>query len=142
MRRRLVDYREIVGELIISNIYRKARRLYGKHILHINSTYQGGGVAEMLQTLVPLMNDIGIDTGWRILHGNPDFFRAFERQPISARQPVDRSRHPAKRLLACLFLSLSIGPFSQFHCLFQALVDIRRHRLYQLLIIQTPPPQE
>ncbi len=74
MRRRLVDYREIVGDLIISNIYRKARKLYGKHILHINSTYQGGGVAEMLQTLVPLMNDIGIDTGWRILHGNPDFF--------------------------------------------------------------------
>ena len=74
MRRRLVDYREIVGDMIISNIYRKARRLYGKHILHINSTYQGGGVAEMLQTLIPVMNDIGIDTGWRILHGNPDFF--------------------------------------------------------------------
>lgn len=74
MRRSLEDYREIVGDRVIASIYRKARGLYGKHILHINSTYQGGGVAEMLQTLVPLMNDIGIDTGWRILHGNPDFF--------------------------------------------------------------------
>ena len=74
MRRTLDDYRHIVGDEIIALIYRKARKLYGKHILHINSTYQGGGVAEMLQTLVPLMNDAGIDAGWRILHGNPDFF--------------------------------------------------------------------
>ncbi|MFQ6052421.1 MAG: glycosyltransferase, partial [Candidatus Hydrothermarchaeota archaeon] len=70
----LEDYREIVGDEVISKIYRKARVLYGKHILHINSTYQGGGVAEMLTSLVPLMNVIGIDVGWRILHGNPDFF--------------------------------------------------------------------
>jgi len=74
VKRSLGDYRTIVGDTTISSIYRKARTLYGKHILHINSTYQGGGVAEMLQTLVPLMNDIGIDAGWRILHGNPDFF--------------------------------------------------------------------
>lgn len=70
----LEDYREIVGEDVITNIHRKARKLYGKHIVHVNSTYQGGGVAEILSSLVPLMNDIGIDTGWRILHGNPDFF--------------------------------------------------------------------
>jgi trehalose synthase len=70
----LEDYREIVGDEIISTIHRKARRLYGKHILHVNSTYQGGGVAEMLSSIVPLMNDIGIVAGWRILHGTPDFF--------------------------------------------------------------------
>ncbi len=70
----LEDYKDIVGERVIYDIHRKARRLYGKHILHINSTYQGGGVAEMLASLIPLMNDIGVDTGWRILHGNPDFF--------------------------------------------------------------------
>jgi len=74
MRKSLDDYREIVGDEVISEIYRKARTLAGKHILHISSTYQGGGVAEMLNSLIPLMNDIGIDTGWRILHGNPDFF--------------------------------------------------------------------
>lgn len=70
----LEDYREIVGDKVIGEIARKARDLYGKHILHINSTYQGGGVAEILNNLVPLMNDIGIDTGWRTLHGFPDFF--------------------------------------------------------------------
>lgn len=70
----LEDYHEIVGDELICTIHKKARNLYGKHILHINSTYQGGGVAEILGSFVPLMNDIGIDTGWRILHGNPDFF--------------------------------------------------------------------
>ncbi|MGB2979719.1 MAG: glycosyltransferase [Candidatus Zixiibacteriota bacterium] len=72
--RSLDDYSEIVGDEVLSSIYRKARRLSGKHILHINATYQGGGVAEILGSVVVLMNDIGIDTGWRILHGTPDFF--------------------------------------------------------------------
>jgi len=72
--RSLEDYREIVGDEIISTIYKKVRRLYGKHLLHINSTYLGGGVAEILESIVPLMNDIGIDAGWRILRGHPDFF--------------------------------------------------------------------
>jgi len=72
--RRLEDYRGIVGDEVLHNIYKKARKLYGRHILHINSTYQGGGVAEMLHSLVPLMNDVGVDAGWRILYGNADFF--------------------------------------------------------------------
>lgn len=70
----LNDYREIVGDKIISEIYKKARGLYGKSIIHLNSTYMGGGVAEILNSLVPLFNDIGIDAGWRVIHGNPDLF--------------------------------------------------------------------
>lgn len=72
--RNIEDYREISGDEAISEIYRKARKLYGRRVLHINSTYQGGGVAEMLHSIMPLFNDIGIVAGWRILHGNPDFF--------------------------------------------------------------------
>ncbi len=68
------SYRKIAGDEAIAKIYRTARKLYGKYILNINSTYQGGGVAEMLSSLVPLMNRTGIDAEWRILHGNPDFF--------------------------------------------------------------------
>lgn len=74
MRQSVEDYCEIVGDKVISEIYRKARKLYGKHILHVSSTYQGGGVAEMLRSLVSLMNDTGIDMGWRTLPGSPDFF--------------------------------------------------------------------
>ncbi|MBN1216970.1 MAG: glycosyltransferase [Candidatus Lokiarchaeota archaeon] len=68
------DYYDIVGPQIIAEIHKKARKLYGKHIVHINSTFQGGGVAEMLLSLIPLMNDINVTTGWRVLHGNPDFY--------------------------------------------------------------------
>ena len=43
---RLEDFRHIVPDETLAEIYAKARRLYGKHIVHLNATYQGGGVAE------------------------------------------------------------------------------------------------
>ena len=70
----LDEYREVVGDQVMGEIYAKARSLQGKHVVHINSTSQGGGVAEILSSLVPLMNDVGIDTDWRVLHGTSDFF--------------------------------------------------------------------
>lgn len=70
----LEDFRTIVPDKTLAEIYARARGLYGKHIVHVNSTYQGGGVAEILYSLVLLMNDVGVDTGWRILHGSLDFF--------------------------------------------------------------------
>jgi len=70
----LEDFRTIVPDEKLAQIYARARGLYGKHIVHLNATYQGGGVAEILYSLVLLMNDVGIDTGWRILHGSQAFF--------------------------------------------------------------------
>ena len=52
----------------------KARRLHDLHLLNINSTYYGGGVAEILSSLTLLMNSAGIKTGWRVIQGRPDFF--------------------------------------------------------------------
>ena len=72
--KRLHDYRAIVGDKVIHEIYQKARKLYGKRIMNINSTYASGGVAEILNSLAPLMNDAGVDTDWRIIRGNPDLF--------------------------------------------------------------------
>ncbi len=74
MKATIVNYRTIVGDKLIAQIFEKARSLYGRRVVHINSTFMGGGVAEILNSLVPLMNDIGIEASWRILHGNPDFF--------------------------------------------------------------------
>jgi trehalose synthase len=72
--RTLEDYRDIVGDDVIAEIYRLARPLYGKKVLHINSTYYGGGVAEILYSLVPLLNSAGLDADWRTLRGTPEFF--------------------------------------------------------------------
>ena len=74
MHRNLRDYRKIVGKEVINEIYSKAEKIKKKHIVCISSTYQGGGVAEILNSVIFLFNKIGIDFGWRILHGTPDFF--------------------------------------------------------------------
>jgi len=71
---RLEDFRTCVSDDKLAEIYKRARKIYGKHIIHLNATYQGGGVAEILYSLSLLMNDVGIDTGWRILHGSQEFF--------------------------------------------------------------------
>lgn len=71
---KLENYREIIGDKTFSSVFTKMRNLYGKHMLHLNSTYIGGGVAEILSSLVPLMNDVGLDAGWRTIHGNIDFY--------------------------------------------------------------------
>jgi trehalose synthase len=67
-------YRKVVGKETIDRMIEGANKFNKKHIVCISSTYQGGGVAEMLNSLVPLFDDLGIDVGWRILHGSPDFF--------------------------------------------------------------------
>jgi trehalose synthase len=74
MMKSLDEYRQAVGDEVIGEIYAKARGLLGKRVVHVNSTSQGGGVAEILSSLVPLMNDVGVETDWRVLHGSPDFF--------------------------------------------------------------------
>ncbi len=70
----LEHFRHIVPDETLVEIYARARGLYGRNIVHLNATYQGGGVAEILYSLVLLMNDVGINAGWRILHGSQEFF--------------------------------------------------------------------
>jgi len=74
MAHKIEEYARFVSDKDMFQIYKAARRLYGRTVAHTNSTYYGGGVAEILSALVPLMNDIGIPTGWRLLRGTPDFF--------------------------------------------------------------------
>ena len=70
----LEDYETYVGKDTIKRIREKAKRLSHLHVAHVNSTYYGGGVAELLSSLILLMNQSGIKTGWRVLQGSPDFF--------------------------------------------------------------------
>lgn len=74
MAHRIEDYAKVVNDEVMFEIFKCARRLCDINIVHVNSTYYGGGVAEILSALVPLMNDLGIETGWRQLRGTPDFF--------------------------------------------------------------------
>ncbi len=71
----LESYRDIVGDDVISYLHQLADLLRGRRVVHVNSTKVGGGVAEILQRLVPLMQQLGIDADWKVIKGNDDFFK-------------------------------------------------------------------
>ena len=68
------DYEPLVGAEAVERLLRKVEALRDLHVVNVNSTYYGGGVAEILSSLTLLMNASGIKTGWRVIEGRPDFF--------------------------------------------------------------------
>ncbi len=73
-RKSIDEYKNIVGNDKISEIKEKAKGMKGLKVLHFNSTQFGGGVAEMLHSLVPLMRDVGIGAEWKVMNAEGDFF--------------------------------------------------------------------
>jgi len=72
--KKLDEYRPIVGRNIIRELRFLGERLQGKSVLNINSTRIGGGVAEILINLVPLLNQVGVEARWDVISGDPAFF--------------------------------------------------------------------
>ncbi len=70
----LADYASIVERGLADEIRRLAEPLDGARVLHLSSTAFGGGVAEIMYALIPLMRDVGLDVEWRVMHGEPEFF--------------------------------------------------------------------
>jgi len=75
-RKSLEDYRRIVGDALIDEIRLLATQLKGTRLLHVNATASGGGVAELLNSIVPLEQDCGLEVEWRILCKNEGLFKA------------------------------------------------------------------
>ncbi|MGN6254838.1 MAG: glycosyltransferase [Solirubrobacterales bacterium] len=72
----LTDYTHIVGKELTEQIRALAEPLKDKRVLHVSATAFGGGVSEILYTLVPLMRDIGLDAHWQVIFGKEEFFNA------------------------------------------------------------------
>ncbi|RLI06067.1 glycosyl transferase family 1 [Candidatus Bathyarchaeota archaeon] len=72
--RRVEDYIPIVGADEVNSIFELAERVKGAKVIHVNATSYGGGVAEILKSIVPLANSIGLNAKWQVLKGNPIFF--------------------------------------------------------------------
>ena len=68
------DYEALVGAEVVQRIRDKADKLKGLRVANFNSTYYGGGVAEIISSLTLLMNSLGLRTEWRVIQGTPDFF--------------------------------------------------------------------
>ncbi|MDX6635953.1 MAG: trehalose synthase [Solirubrobacterales bacterium] len=72
----LADYTHIVGKDLTEQIRQLAEPLKGKRVLHVSATAFGGGVSEILYTLVPLMRDVGVDAHWHVIFGKEEFYNA------------------------------------------------------------------
>jgi trehalose synthase len=72
----LADYTHLVGRPLIEEVNELADGLKGLKVLHLSATAFGGGVSEILYTLVPLMRDVGIDADWQVIIGREEFFNA------------------------------------------------------------------
>lgn len=67
-------YKALLGADTIDQLFQIAKLLKGAKIVHVNSTLQGGGVAEILSKMVPLMQGLGLDVQWKVIEGNREFF--------------------------------------------------------------------
>jgi trehalose synthase len=75
-RPQLADYAAIAGPEAVAQLGKLARSLKDMSVVHVNSTRSGGGVAEILARLIPLMQEMGIRASWEVIEGNQDFFAA------------------------------------------------------------------
>src|SRR6266516_2041461 len=94
----LEDYEPLIGRENVERIREKSRRFKGLRVANFNSTYYGGGVAEMLSSLTLLWNSLGLRTEWRVIQRTPDFIsttkkmhnalQAAEIDPSSIKQEI------------------------------------------------------
>ncbi len=68
-------YKNLLGAEVIDQLFQIGLLLKGKKIVHVNSTKEGGGVAEILTKLVPLMNALDLETQWQVLKGSQEFYQ-------------------------------------------------------------------
>lgn len=91
-------------------LYHMSEKVKGKSLLNINSTRSGGGVAEILNRLVPMLNELEIKVGWEIMQGSEGFFKVTKafHNALQGRDPgisdrmyqlyIEENRENAKRL--------------------------------------------
>jgi trehalose synthase len=120
----LEDYLPYVGADTIERLFKKAKPLQDLHVVHVNSTYYGGGVAELLSSLTLLMHSAGIKTGWRVIQGSPDFFS------------ITKKMHNALQGGLINLTKLKMGIYEQvIHE-----NAVRNHLDHDLVIIHDPQP--
>ena len=73
--RSLDDYRGVAPDAILDGVLAQAEQLRGARVLHVNATPYGGGVAELLRSVVPLLNDLGVVADWKVIGGDEAFFQ-------------------------------------------------------------------
>lgn len=103
----LQQYAAVSSESAIDHLRQLARPLSGLRIVHVNSTREGGGVAEILHKLIPLKQALGIEAAWETIEGPLDFYRctkafhnALQGNPVSPSQAEIAAYEEANRAFA------------------------------------------
>ncbi|GAB4252707.1 MAG: glycosyltransferase [Thermoleophilia bacterium] len=71
----LESYAAVAGEDVVDHLRQLAAPLAGTRVVHVSSTREGGGVAEILRKLIPLTRALGLEASWEVIAGTPDFYR-------------------------------------------------------------------
>ena len=100
MNNSLQSYEPIVGASVLRQLHQLAAGLSGCRVVHVNSTARGGGVAEILSWMVPLMKDLGIDASWEVIRGDAPFFKVTKAMHNGLQgQPVELSERDTRKYL-------------------------------------------
>jgi trehalose synthase len=121
---RIEHYEPFIGAEAVERILSKASKMSDRRIVHINSTFYGGGVAELLGSVTLLANLAGVQMGWRVIQGSPDFFT------------VTKKMHNA---LQGDEINLSWKKFRIYeHVVFENV--LRNHLDHDIVVIHDPQP--
>lgn len=71
---KLEDYIPVVGQPVMDDLRLLGQKLKGRVVQNINSTAVGGGVAEILNRMIPLLKELGVDARWDVIKGGREFF--------------------------------------------------------------------
>ncbi len=94
MGNQLEQYVAVVGEAVVDQLHRLAKPLKGLRVVHVNSTRQGGGVAEILHWLTPLKRELGLEVSWEVVAGESSFYQCTKKMH-NALQGNREDIHPA-----------------------------------------------
>lgn len=117
-------YRPVIGDERTDELLRLGRELRGARVLHVNATAFGGGVAEILTTLVPLMTDLGLEADWQVMKGADEFFA------------VTKSMHNSLQGMYCDFTPAMRETWQRYNRLNAELFD----ESYDFVVIHDPQP--
>ncbi|MGH2461140.1 MAG: glycosyltransferase, partial [Chloroflexota bacterium] len=141
------DYRPIVGDRRIDEIIAQAAPLKGARVLHLNATGYGGGVAELLGTLVPLMRSVGLDAEWRLMVGASELWETTKaihnllqgasiQLPATYPGPRESVRHDRRRVISARWTPDMGAIWERYNALTADRLDQR----YDFVVVHDPQP--
>ena len=141
------DYRPIVGDQRVDQIMSQAGRLKGARVLHLNATGYGGGVAELLGTLVPLLQSVGLKAEWRLMVGAPELWEVTKAihnllqgatltSPQDYLEPRDARNRDRRRKISAYWTPGMAAVWERYNALTAELLD----QDYDFVIVHDPQP--